>query len=36
LLEGRDGINVVRFADTGHFFHGRLVELKDAVQQVVQ
>tara|TARA_R110000782_G_scaffold103732_1_gene191191 strand:- start:438 stop:1061 length:624 start_codon:yes stop_codon:yes gene_type:complete len=36
LLEGRDGINVVRFADTGHFFHGRLVELKDAVQQVMQ
>jgi alpha/beta superfamily hydrolase len=36
LLEGRDGINVVRFAETGHFFHGRLVELKDAVEQVVQ
>lgn len=36
LLEGRDGIDVVRFAETGHFFHGRLVELKDAVEQAVQ
>jgi uncharacterized protein len=33
LLEGREGVDVVRFAETGHFFHGRLVELKDAVER---
>lgn len=32
LFEGRDDVDVVRFADTGHFFHGRLPELKDAVE----
>jgi uncharacterized protein len=31
LLEGQPGVEVVRFPDTGHFFHGRLVELKDSV-----
>ncbi|WP_373186476.1 alpha/beta hydrolase [Halopseudomonas sp.] len=35
LLEGREHIEVVRFAETGHFFHGRLVELKDAVEQAL-
>lgn len=35
LLEGRDDVVVVRFADTGHFFHGRLPELKDAVEQAL-
>src|SRR5690554_1803354 len=25
LLEGQSGVEVVRFADTGHFFHGKLV-----------
>jgi alpha/beta superfamily hydrolase len=35
LLEGRNDIDVVRFAETGHFFHGRLVELKDAVEQAL-
>lgn len=33
LLEGREGFDVVRFAETGHFFHGRLVELKVAVER---
>ncbi|MBL4610055.1 MAG: alpha/beta hydrolase [Pseudomonadaceae bacterium] len=33
LLEGREDVDVVRFAETGHFFHGRLVELKDAVER---
>lgn len=33
LLEGREAIEVVRFAETGHFFHGRLVELKEAVER---
>ncbi|HDZ56583.1 MAG TPA: alpha/beta fold hydrolase [Pseudomonas xinjiangensis] len=32
LLEGKPGIKMVRFPDTGHFFHGRLVELKEAVE----
>ena len=32
LLEGQAGVEMVRFAETGHFFHGRLTELKDAVQ----
>ncbi|WP_304639093.1 alpha/beta hydrolase [Pseudomonas sp.] len=31
LLEGQPDVEVVRFAETGHFFHGRLVELKEAV-----
>lgn len=35
LLEGRKNIEVVRFAETGHFFHGRLVELKEAVEQTL-
>lgn len=35
LLEGRDDVAVVRFADTGHFFHGRLPELKEAVEQAL-
>ncbi|WP_206668526.1 alpha/beta hydrolase [Pseudomonas saliphila] len=33
LLEGQPGVSVQRFADTGHFFHGRLVELKEAVER---
>ncbi len=32
LLEGREGIDMERFPGTGHFFHGRLVELKAAVE----
>lgn len=32
LLEGRDAIDMERFPDTGHFFHGRLVDLKGAVE----
>ena len=36
LLEGREGVNLVRFADTGHFFHGKLVELKAAVEEVLR
>lgn len=32
LLEGQAGVEMVRFADTGHFFHGKLTELKDVVQ----
>ncbi|MEH6389068.1 MAG: alpha/beta fold hydrolase [Pseudomonas profundi] len=32
LLEGKPGVAMERFADTGHFFHGRLVELKEAVE----
>lgn len=35
MLEGRQDVEVVRFAETGHFFHGRLVELKDAVEQAL-
>ena len=31
LLDGQSGVEVVRFADTGHFFHGKLTELKEAV-----
>lgn len=36
LLEGKPQVNVVRFADTGHFFHGKLVELKAAVEDVLR
>ncbi|QJD59148.1 alpha/beta fold hydrolase [Pseudomonas sp. gcc21] len=36
LLEGKSGVAMERFADTGHFFHGRLVELKDAVEQYLR
>lgn len=36
LLEDREGVNLVRFADTGHFFHGKLVELKAAVEEVLR
>jgi alpha/beta superfamily hydrolase len=36
LLEGQSGVNVERFADTGHFFHGKLVELKAAVEDVLR
>ncbi|SDR75482.1 hypothetical protein SAMN05216421_0226 [Halopseudomonas xinjiangensis] len=32
LLENQPQVELVRFADTGHFFHGKLTELKDAVQ----
>lgn len=35
LLEGRPGIEMVRFADTSHFFHGKLVELKAATEAVL-
>jgi alpha/beta superfamily hydrolase len=35
LLEGLNDVKVVRFADTGHFFHGRLPELKGAVEQAL-
>lgn len=31
LLEDQHGVELVRFADTGHFFHGKLTELKDVV-----
>lgn len=33
LLEGQPGVTVERFPETGHFFHGRLVELKEAVER---
>lgn len=33
LLENKPGVSMERFADTGHFFHGRLVELKEAVER---
>lgn len=32
LLDGQANVQVVRFADTSHFFHGKLVELKDATE----
>ncbi|UAW98979.1 alpha/beta fold hydrolase [Halopseudomonas nanhaiensis] len=32
LLEGQAGVDMVRFEDTGHFFHGKLTQLKDVVQ----
>lgn len=32
LLEGVADVQVERFPETGHFFHGRLVELKQAVE----
>ncbi len=32
MLEGQSEIQLVRFADTGHFFHGKLVELKLATE----
>lgn len=32
----RTEVNMVRFADTGHFFHGKLVELKAAVEEVLR
>lgn len=35
MLEGQPGVEVKRFAETGHFFHGRLVELKEAVENVL-
>ena len=35
LLEGQPGVNMLRFADTGHFFHGKLVELKAAAEQTL-
>ncbi|SDS71103.1 hypothetical protein SAMN05216198_2581 [Halopseudomonas litoralis] len=35
LLEGQQGIEVVRFADTSHFFHGKLVELKAATEKAL-
>lgn len=36
LLEGQPGVNMERFADTGHFFHGKLVELKAAAEEVLR
>ena len=36
LLEGQSGVEVVRFADTGHFFHGKLVELKAAAEDALR
>lgn len=35
LLDGQPGINMVRFPDTSHFFHGKLVELKAAAERVL-
>lgn len=35
LLEGQPGVEVKRFADTGHFFHGRLIELKESVENLL-
>lgn len=32
LLEGQQEVQLVRFAGTGHFFHGKLVELKQATE----
>lgn len=31
LLDDQPDVELVRFADTGHFFHGKLTELKEAV-----
>lgn len=36
LLEGQSGVDLVRFADTGHFFHGKLVELKAAAEDALR
>lgn len=36
LLEGQPGVTMVRFAETSHFFHGKLVELKTATEQALQ
>lgn len=36
LLEGQTGVDVMRFADTGHFFHGKLVELKAAAEDALR
>ncbi|MEJ6655129.1 MAG: alpha/beta fold hydrolase [Pseudomonas sp.] len=35
LLEGQQGVDMVRFADTSHFFHGKLVELKTATEEAL-
>lgn len=35
MLEGQPGVNMVRFPETSHFFHGKLVELKAAAEQVL-
>lgn len=35
LLDGQPGVNMVRFPETSHFFHGKLVELKEATEQVL-
>lgn len=35
LLADRQEIEMVRFPETGHFFHGRLVELKEAVEKAL-
>ncbi|PCD00856.1 alpha/beta hydrolase [Halopseudomonas pelagia] len=35
LLDGQPGVEVRRFPETGHFFHGRLVELKESVESVL-
>jgi alpha/beta superfamily hydrolase len=36
LLEGQPGVTLVRFPETGHFFHGKLVELKAATEDVLR
>ncbi|EZQ19774.1 alpha/beta hydrolase [Halopseudomonas bauzanensis] len=35
LFEDQADVEVVRFADTSHFFHGKLVELKAAAEQAL-
>ena len=35
LFDGQAGVEMVRFADTSHFFHGKLVELKAAAEQAL-
>lgn len=33
MLEGQPGVDMQRFAATGHFFHGKLVELKAVAER---
>lgn len=35
LLDDQPDVEVRRFAETGHFFHGRLVELKEVVENLL-
>lgn len=35
LLEDQPGIDLRRFAGAGHFFHGRLVDLKNVVEELL-